>query len=352
MMVDNIVNLRKWQGKPRILIDSILPKLVIDAIDKATSYKIQNAEHIDNQMYICPKCGWWKLTIHADSDFCKRCGTQCNLGLWDCIIRLLSQTRQGKYWFPQGLLDTVENTLASIGYSTTLLGGSPEPSSESRNLDLTWSGWKPRKHQNEAINRALEKLEHGRGAILEMSVGAGKTTTALMLIQKFGVNTLIIVHKKNLMEQWNNAIKESLKWEPELYGDNNKDIGPITIAMIQSISAAKSNFPYHIFNFVVWDECLNGETLIETEKGEIKIKEIVEQKMKVKVKTHTGELKQIKDYKKIKTTKQMVRVSYKGGEIECTEDHKFLTARGWIKAKDLIPSKDVLYRHGKAKTNF
>ena len=256
----NTVVLSKWENKPYISIESALPNLVFKILDRATSYKIKDFEFIDNKIFICPKCGWWKLVIHATSDYCKRCGTQCNTGLWDGQIRLMSKTRQGKYYFPIGLLDSIESTLKSAGYDTHLQGSQPEPQGEDRNLELTWSGPTLRKHQDEAVAKVLARFKGdddktgGKGTVLEMSTGSGKTTTALWLLKELGVNTLILVHKKNLMEQWENAIKETLNWTPELYGDNKKEIGPITIGMVQSITKA-NDFQLEMFDFLCLDEC-------------------------------------------------------------------------------------------------
>lgn len=246
--------LSKWPNRPYIFIDSTLPKSIIAMIDKVTSYKIKNAEHIDNQMYICPKCGWWKLTIHADSDYCKRCGTKCNTGIWDCVIRLLSQTKQKKYYFPIGLIQNVEDVLKAIGYEPVMDGWPLAPHSGTHELDLTWSGYDLRKHQDEAVAKALMHLRQGRGAILELPTGSGKSLLAMNLIMELGSTTLILVHKKNLMEQWYNGIMETLNYTPDLFGDNQKDIGPITIGMIQSIAKNKE-FPFEMFDFVISDEC-------------------------------------------------------------------------------------------------
>jgi len=87
-------------------------------------------------------------------------------------------------------------------------------------------------------------------------------------------------------------------------------------------------------------------------KNEIKIEDIVENKMNVRVRTHTGKLKKIKKHKKIETTKPMVRIVLEDGAIECTEDHKILTPDGWKEAKDLLPGKDVVYKYAKEKGNI
>lgn len=248
-----IIEMTKWPNKPYILIDTPLPDLVFKIIDSATSYKIKGAEFIDNQMYKCPKCGWWKLQANATSDYCKRCGTKCDEGLWDCIIHMISQTRGKKFYFPVGMMDTIEATLKSIGYDTHLSEWPSAPHSGIPELHLTWEGWNLRKHQDEAKTKALEKLRDGRGVVLEMATGSGKSLLAMSLMKELGTSTLILVHKKNLMEQWNEGIKKTLNWEPALYGDNQKEIGPITIGMVQSIAHNKT-FPINMFNFVICDE--------------------------------------------------------------------------------------------------
>lgn len=246
--------LKRWENKPNISIKSKIDPITLKIIDKATSYKIKNAEHIDNQMYVCPKCGWWKLKIHANSDYCRRCGTQCNEGLWDCIIRLLSKTKNGTYYFPVGLLDIVEDTIKSIGIEPCLLEWPSAPQGSTQDNQLTWSGWTLRSHQDEAMTMALAKLKMGRGCILEMPTGSGKSLLAMRIIRELNVDTLILVHKKNLMEQWNKGIIETLNYHPDLFGDKQKEVGPITIGMIQSI-AKSTDFPINAFDLVITDEC-------------------------------------------------------------------------------------------------
>lgn len=247
------ITMTRMKDKPFLTIDTKLDKITMQIIDKTTSYKIKGAEHIDNQSYLCPKCGWWILKNHANSDYCKRCGTQCDSALWDCIIRLLAKTRGGVYYFPAGLLESVENVLKSIGHVVHVIGWPSEPQNGQEKLDLTWRGWELRSHQLEAMEKARIRLKSGRGCVLEMATGSGKTVTALKLIQELEVNTLILVHKKNLMEQWYTAIRENIGWTPNIFGDNQKEIGPITIGMVQSIANNK-DFPLYMFDFVIADE--------------------------------------------------------------------------------------------------
>jgi ribosomal protein S27AE len=324
------------------------PSIAIKLIDAATSYKIKGADFIDNRMWSCPKCGWWKLAIHQADSKCKRCGSECKIDFWDGIIRLLAQTRSGQYMFPAGLLETVERVLKKSGYEYEVINDSPETQPHENLSDLRWVGWELRQHQQEAVDEAINSLDSGYGAILHMPTGSGKTVTALKLIQMKKQRTLIIVHKLNLLKQWQKEIKSMLDYDAGVWGGGEKYERDITIAMIQSMGDLNINR----FNFVLVDECLDGNTYIETEIGKIKIRDIVENEMNIKVKTHTGKFKSIKQYHKIKTIKPMVCVGYETGEIKCTEDHKFMTPRGWVRAKDLLPGRDMVYQYAKKKDDI
>lgn len=256
--------------------------------------------------------------------------------------------RNGQYYFPMGLLESVQEVLKPIGVELRVSGWPSAPHNSTLLDDLTWIGYDLRSHQDEAVVKALPRLWDGLGTILMMPTGSGKSLLAMYLINELRVKTLILVHKKNLMEQWQKGIKHTLSYAPGIYGDGVKEIKPITIGMIQTIAKDKT-FDINRFDFVVADECVTGDTLIETDLGRIEIQQIVKEKMRIKVKTHTGEMKRIKNFYEIQNKKPMVRVSYEGGQIECTEDHRILTARGWIEAKDLMPGKDVVYKHATKK---
>ncbi|MGB2427313.1 MAG: DEAD/DEAH box helicase family protein, partial [Alteromonas sp.] len=80
-----------------------------------------------------------------------------------------------------------------------------------------WNEWKPKicnkftgklkSQQNKAVNALLESSV----GILEASTGFGKTVTALALVAKRKANTLILVHSRQLAEQWLERINVFLK---------------------------------------------------------------------------------------------------------------------------------------------
>jgi superfamily II DNA or RNA helicase/ribosomal protein S27AE len=220
------------------------------AIDKATSYRIKDSEHIDNRQYQCPECGWTKLVMKAEGPYCKRCGTLCTLGFWDYRIRLMNKTRRGDYYFPIGLLSNVTEILKAYGYTIELLGMPRKPQ---KTLELTWTGPDLRNYQDEAVAKAKAMLERGEGCILELATGAGKSMSALNIIKEMGTPTLIVVHTSELMDQWFEVINKIFEIKASRYGNKKKEIGDITIAMVQSLVRAKT-FPLDQFKMLVMDE--------------------------------------------------------------------------------------------------
>ncbi|MEW6456646.1 MAG: LAGLIDADG family homing endonuclease [Acidobacteriota bacterium] len=120
--------------------------------------------------------------------------------------------------------------------------------------------------------------------------------------------------------------------------------------------------------------CVTGETLISTEKGLEKMKELVERstresvyistdnRVPIEVWTSNGLMKisqgiGISQRRITKAWKTGIKETFKlitesGYEVEATEDHKFLTPEGWIALKDIIPGHHkVLIQSGSGKFN-
>ena len=152
-----------------------------------------------------------------------------------------------------GLLESVQEVLKPIGVELHVSGWPSEPHKDTLLDDLTWIGYDLRSHQDEAVVKALPRLWDGLGTILMMPTGSGKSLLAMYLINELRVKTLILVHKKNLMEQWQKGIKHTLSYATGIYGDGVKEIKPITIGMIQTIAKDKT-FNINYFDFIIVDE--------------------------------------------------------------------------------------------------
>lgn len=80
--------------------------------------------------------------------------------------------------------------------------------------------------------------------------------------------------------------------------------------------------------------CLHPDTLVITDKGKFKIKELVGKEGKVQ--TVFNQFTEFKDVRLTRKNQPVVTVNFSDGSyVTCTKDHKFLTSDGWINAIDL-----------------
>jgi superfamily II DNA or RNA helicase len=102
-------------------------------------------------------------------------------------------------------------------------------------------------------------LRHETG-VLVAPPGSGKTVIAANLIEERKCNTLVLVHRKPLMEQWIARLSSFLDIDPKFIGNigagKNRPTGIIDIAMIQSlVQNRKVNEIGTNYGHVVVDEC-------------------------------------------------------------------------------------------------
>jgi superfamily II DNA or RNA helicase len=110
--------------------------------------------------------------------------------------------------------------------------------------------------QEEAVTNLLN---YDTG-ILAATTGFGKTVTAASLIARRKVNTLIIVHRKQLLDQWKEKLSTFLEIEPksigQIGGGKNKPTGKIDIATIQSLNyKGKIKQDVNQYGQIIVDEC-------------------------------------------------------------------------------------------------
>ena len=104
------------------------------------------------------------------------------------------------------------------------------------------------------------------------------------------------------------------------------------------------------------ERCLEAGVKVSTDQGRLRIGDIVNKRLPVKVKSYNLESKKIEykeilDYQKFASDSEwyIIKVPFSIGSslrkntIKCTGDHKFLTTRGYVKAKDLTLD-DIIYR--------
>jgi len=97
-------------------------------------------------------------------------------------------------------------------------------------LELAFKG-DLREYQNQAIKDVI-KYPVG---VLESGTGSGKTVMGIKLIALRKQPTMVIVHTKELLNQWNERIKQFLDYEPGLVGGGKDNVKPITVGIVQSV---------------------------------------------------------------------------------------------------------------------
>ncbi|MCD4671247.1 MAG: DEAD/DEAH box helicase [Anaerolineaceae bacterium] len=132
---------------------------------------------------------------------------------------------------PRGCLDELLKLVASLNIKVNLtderFSGTP--------LEIQFHG-ELRPEQKLATNALLA---HETG-VLSASTAFGKTVLAAYLIAQRKTNTLIIVHRRQLLDQWVSTLIEFLGVEPkqigQIGGGKRKPTGIIDVAMIQTLN--------------------------------------------------------------------------------------------------------------------
>jgi superfamily II DNA or RNA helicase len=132
---------------------------------------------------------------------------------------------------PRGCLDELLELFQSLKVKVTLadqrFAGTP--------LELEFHG-SLRAEQQQAADTLLQ---HETG-VLSASTAFGKTVVAAYQIAQRKVNTLVVVHRRQLLDQWVEALSRFLTLSPkeigQIGGGRHKPTGKIDVAMVQSLS--------------------------------------------------------------------------------------------------------------------
>jgi len=107
-----------------------------------------------------------------------------------------------------------------------------------------------RPYQKKAV-AATEKRSFG---VIEAGTGSGKTVMALAIIAARAQPTLVVVHTKELLYQWQQRICEFLHIEAGLVGDGHFERQPITVAIVNTARKRIEELAPH-FGHLIVDEC-------------------------------------------------------------------------------------------------
>lgn len=115
--------------------------------------------------------------------------------------------------------------------------------------DFTFHGHL-RDYQDEAVAAVMAR-DFG---VLEAGTGSGKTVMALKVIALRRQPTIILVHTKELMYQWAERIREFISLQAGMVGDGKSELGPVTVAIVNSARNQLRDLAPH-FGHIVVDEC-------------------------------------------------------------------------------------------------
>ncbi|MEL3970937.1 DEAD/DEAH box helicase family protein [Rossellomorea oryzaecorticis] len=107
---------------------------------------------------------------------------------------------------------------------------------------------------------AVEQLSSHSCGVLSATTGFGKTVVGSAMIQRRQTNTLIIVHRKQLLEQWKESLAAFLDCEKKdigiIGGGKHKPSGKIDVATIQTLTSKTENLmKIKEYGHIIVDEC-------------------------------------------------------------------------------------------------
>jgi hypothetical protein len=163
-----------------------------------------------------------------------------------------ARIEQGYLSLPRGCFDEAIEILEEQGISTKI-DDKREPGQKLKSVKFLG---RLRKDQSKAVNAIVK---HNTG-ILHAPTAFGKTVAAIGVISKRKVNTLILTHSRQLLEQWRERLKSFLSNVEigSIGGGKKKPSGQIDVATYQSLINRKENTVDTLiqdYGQIIVDEC-------------------------------------------------------------------------------------------------
>ncbi len=175
---------------------------------------------------------------------------------------------EGKFIvLPRGLLDELKIRFENAGISYRI----EDKRTKGRKIRVSFNG-----HLRESQIPAVEEMLKNETGILHAATAFGKTVVCCDMIARRGTNTLILVDRADLMNQWLNRLEEFLTIEEELpeyktksgrvkkrksligslQGARDTMTGIVDVAMIRSLKKKDDFHPLlKEYGQVIYDEC-------------------------------------------------------------------------------------------------
>ncbi|KPJ98858.1 MAG: hypothetical protein AMK71_10720 [Nitrospira bacterium SG8_35_4] len=190
------------------------------------------------------------LAAFQNPEFYKKQRMRLSTALTPRVI-CCAQEIQKYYTIPRGCLDDLKSLLSDNDISIDVR----DKRFDGNTIELTFNG-----ELTDYQNKAHEELLKHETGVLVAPPGIGKTVIGMRLIESRKTNTLVLVHRKPLLEQWRAQIGCFL-------GLSNKEIGHIgggrckatnviDVAMVQSLDKqGEVNRNIKNYGHIIVDEC-------------------------------------------------------------------------------------------------
>ena len=151
---------------------------------------------------------------------------------------------------PRGCLDDLRTLVAELDIAIDL----DDRRIEGEPLAIEFAG-----SLNASQQRAADAMLAHETGVLCAPPGWGKTVLATSLIASRGVSTLVLVHRKPLVEQWVERLSEFLgipsKAIGRIGGGRRRATGELDVAMVQTLARGELEDFVRGYGHVVIDEC-------------------------------------------------------------------------------------------------
>ena len=183
-----------------------------------------------------------------------------------------------------------------------------------------------RQYQNDIIEKGSNILKNNNILYLAMEVRTGKTLVSLKIADLLNFKKVLFITKKKSIDT---ILSDYSKLKPNY---------EIVVINNESLHTVLDND----FDLLISDEhhrCFLGNTLIDGEK----ISDIVVGASKKSYNFASGkyEYKKVVKVHKNKLSSNLIKIKCNGKEIVCTEEHEIFTKRGWVEARNLLPTDEL-----------
>jgi len=149
---------------------------------------------------------------------------------------------------PRGCEDAVTTLLQEKGVAYRY----DDKTNHGRTISVHFNG-KLRGNQNEAFN----VLANNNTGVLFATTAFGKTATGIALMARHGVNTLVLVHRKTLLDQWVRELEKFLFIDDVPEAENGKCRREKSLSPIGTLSST-GNKLHGIIDIALMQSCITG----------------------------------------------------------------------------------------------